>query len=441
MLGGWQVNPSDILAKAMRLADEAEVFYSQTQETTVSFEADHLKRIETRHTDAMALRVIKQGRLGYSITTDLKRIDELVSQAIETSEFGVIANFELPEPSEYPLVSTYDPSAESWTTDSMVEVGEGMIQGVKSHYPDVNCDAGVSKVISSLSIVNSKGVNESYSQTTSAAGIEGMLVRDTDMLFVGEEEASCCPIYDISSIVGTVLTQLEHAKINVPPPTGKMPTIFTPHGVASALLGPLMSALNGKNVLDGSSPLAGKLGQSVFAPSVWLWDNPTLDFRPESRPFDDEGIPSQCTPLIQEGTVSSFLYDLRTAAMAHTKSTGNGARYGAGPPSPAPSAFVMQNGNTSSDAMIAGLTNGLIIDFLMGAEQGNTLSGDFSGNVLLGYRVENGKIVGRIKDTMVSGNIYRILKQIIAVGNDRQWVGSRIMAPSLMVGDLAVASR
>lgn len=435
------MNISDILTEAMRLADEAEVFFIEAEDTSASFEADKLKKVVNRQTNLYALRIVKEGRIGYAISADPQRTSELVTRAVETSQFGVSANFEFPAPSPYPSVPVYDPATEDLPIESMVEAGRYLIDALKSAYPALSCDVSLSKGVTSLSLMNSKGTSGSYKQTTSACAVEGMLVRDTDMLFVGDEESSCNPVTDTSAILQRVLTQLEHATTNATMPSGKVPVIFTPNGVAGALMSPLMSALNGKNVLEGSSPLAGKQGKGVFSSCIWLWDDPMQAFMPESRPFDDEGVPSQRTPLVEAGVVTNFLYDLRTATMAHTKSTGNGSRRGVGLPSPAPSAFIMPNGDTSVEDMISDIESGLIIDFLMGAEQGNILSGDFSGNVLLGYRVENGKIVGRVKDTMVAGNIYQLLNQAVALGNDRRWVGGQVMVPSLMFGSLSVASR
>ena len=77
----------------------------------------------------------------------------------------------------------------------------------------------------------------------------------------------------------------------------------------------------------------------------------------------------------------------------------------------------------------------------MGAEQGNILGGDFSGNVLLGYKIESGKIVGRVKDTMVSGNVYQLLKNIRAIGRDTKWVGGFLQTPALYFPSLSVASK
>ena len=86
------------------------------------------------------------------------------------------------------------------------------------------------------------------------------------------------------------------------------------------------------------------------------------------------------------------------------------------------------------------MKTGLVIEELMGAEQGNILGGDFSGNVLLGFKVENGKIVGRVKDTMVSGNVYQLLNDISAVGSDARWLGG-LNTPSLYFPGISVASK
>jgi PmbA protein len=201
-----------------------------------------------------------------------------------------------------------------------------------------------------------------------------------------------------------------------------------------------MAAFNGKTVLEGASPIGNRLGESVFDKKSSLWDDPTIAYRPGSRPCDDEGVPSQRTPLIEHGTVASFLYDLQTAALAHTHSTGNGRRSG-GLPAPSPSAFVIGSGDTTFDEMIQDIKEGLVVEQLMGAAQGNILGGDFSGNVLLGYKVESGKIVGRVKDTMVSGNIYQVLKQIAAIGSEVKWVGSFLKTPPLYCPSLSVASK
>jgi PmbA protein len=323
----------------------------------------------------------------------------------------------------------------------MTGLGEQMIAAVAKASPDIQCEAGVSRASCKVEIMNSRGGHARFRQTVFGLGVEGQLVRGTDMLFVGDHSSSCHPIGDAAEIIKNTLYQLELAKRQASIATRTMPVIFTPDGVASALVLPLMSAFNGKTVLEGASPVGKKIGEQVFDPRLTLWDDPTLPFRPGSRPCDDEGVPSQRTALVTSGVVSHFLYDLQTAGRAHTSSTGNGHRGGGALPGPALNAFVLEGGHTPFVDMVKDVKEGLVVEQLMGAGQGNTLGGDFSGNVLLGFKIENGEIVGRVKDTMVSGNVYQLLKSITAIGNDTKWVGGALCTPSIYLPSVSVTSR
>jgi PmbA protein len=199
-------------------------------------------------------------------------------------------------------------------------------------------------------------------------------------------------------------------------------------------------AFNGKSVLEGASPLKDKLGEQVFDKKLSLWDDATIAYGVGSYPFDDEGVSGQRLPLVTNGVVTNFLYDLQTAALAGTHSTGNGRRIG-GFPSPAISSLILSGGDVSFQAMVEDMKEGLIVEQLMGAEQGNILGGDFGGNVLLGYKVENGEIVGRVKDTMIAGNVYQVLKELLGIGQEARWVGGILQTPPLYCSGISVATK
>ncbi len=431
----------NILTQAARVAEEAEVFFVTSEETQVQFESNRLKHLQTRQQKNIALRIIKQGKIGYATTTMVDDGSDLVNNAVETAQYGMLAKFQLPAEGSYPPVEVFDAEVEVVPGETMIKLGEELIKPVTANTPGIICEAGVSRGVVSVQIMNSRGGQARYRKSFFSLGLEGSLINDMDMLFVGEGESSCHPIADSTAVVEAVLRQLELAKNRASVPTKSLPVIFTPNGVASALVMPLMAAFNGKTVLEGASPVGNKLGNAVFDRKLWLWDDPTVLYRPSSRPCDDEGVPSQRTPLVEEGRVTNFLYDLQTAALARTHSTGNGSRNRGGLPSPAPSAFVITPGNATFDEMVLDIKEGLVIEQVMGAEQGNILGGDFSGNVLLGYKVESGKMVGRVKDTMVSGNIYQILKDITAMGSDTKWVGSFLQTPSIYCPSVSVASK
>ena len=431
----------DILAQAQKVAEQAEVFMVSSEETPVQFEANRLKHIHSKQSSYVALRLVKDGRIGYAITTKLSDRQNLLANALETAEFGMKAEFELPARTSYPAVDTFDPGVEAVKIEAMVKLGEELVSAIRNHTQDILCDAEVVKDTITTRIINSRGGEVSYRQSVFSLGVSGQLIRGTDMLFVGESQSSCRPITDTGDITEAVLRQLDLSRENAAIPNKPLPVIFTPNGVAGALISPLMAAFNGKVVLQGASPIGQRRGETVFDKKLSLYDDPTIAYRPHSRPTDDEGTSSQRTTLIELGTVAGFIYDLQTAALAQTQSTGNGGRARGGLPSPISSAFTITPANTSFDDMVSDIKEGLVIEQLMGAEQGNILSGDFSGNVLLGYKIESGKIVGRVKDTMVSGNVYQLLREITAIGNDARWVGGSVYTPSLYCPALSVASR
>jgi PmbA protein len=429
-----------ILALAKKSAAAAEVFEVTSEDTAAQFEANRLKHLQTSQSTSVALRIIKNGRVGYATSTGPGNARELVAAAVETAAFGVEARFAFPGAAVYPKVGVYDSRVASVPVKDMIALGAAMVAAVTAHTPGIICEASVSRGVLDVRFMNSRGGEGSYRKSFFGMSIEGTLIEGTDMLFVGDSDSSCHPLADTKKITDVVLRQLDLAKHRAKAPTRSLPVVFTPEG-ATALVMPLMSAFNGKTVLEGASPLGDKLNKAVFDKKFSLRDDPTLAYRPSSRPCDDEGVPSQRTPLVSRGVVKNFLYDLQTAALAGKKSTGNGSRGRGSLPSPSPTSWVVTPGSVTFDAMVADIKEGLVVEYLMGAGQGNMLGGDFSGNVLLGYKVENGKVIGRVKDTMVAGNVYQVLKDIAAIGSEAKWVGGFLNTPPLYCQGLSVSSK
>ena len=430
----------EILSLAKSVAEEAEVFQMSSQKTSVRFEANQLKQVQTKESSSVALRIVREGKIGFSAAAGLNEPGVLVDMAVETSQFGMPAKFDFPTSKSHPKVEVFDPEVDKVTTDNMVELGERLIAVIKEHTPDILCEVSVTRNVSSVHIGNSKGGGAGYRKSLFALGVEGVLVQDGDMLFVGDSISSCHPAVDFKLIAEEVMRQLDLASRKANAPTGMVPVVFTPIGMASALISPLLLAFNGKMVLDGVSPLGKKRGKQVFDKQLSLWDDATLPYQPNSRICDDEGVSSRKTSLINKGVIEDFLYDLQTAALANTQSTGSGSRHG-GLPSPSISSLVIADGEVAFEDMVRDMKRGLVVEQLIGAEQGNLLAGEFSGNVLLGYSVMDGEIVGRVKDTMVSGNVYQILSQIEAVGEKSRWVDGFLRTPCLYCPSLSVAAK
>ncbi len=429
-----------ILSIARKSAEAAEVFQVSSTRTPVQFEANRLKQIQTKESISTALRLVKNGKVGFAQASGVIEPEELVKMALDTSQFGYKVNFEFPSGQSYDDVEVYDRDVQQISIDSMVSLGETVIQAVCNNTPGIICEGSVSHGTAAFSIANTSGASASYKRTNSSISIDGMLVRNGDILYVGDIRSSCHPVLEHEPITREVIRQLDLARNNATIKSGTYPVIFTSYGVSGALIAPLISALSGKMVLDGASPLKDKKGQTVLDSKFSFSDDPTLPFQPGSTPFDDEGIAARKNTLIDHGCVTQFYYDLHIASLAGVTSTGNGNRSG-GMPSPAPHALVIDGGKTSLQDMVKDIKEGLIIEQLMGAEQGNILNGDFSGNVLLGYKIENGEITGRVKDTMVFGNVYQLLKEISAMGNDSRWIGGYVNTPSIYCPAISVSSK
>ena len=430
-----------ILAKARQECDQAEVVRVYGQSTPIVFEANRLKSIEESEYSEVGLRVLKDNRFGLSSSTKTSDTLGLIERSLASAAYGPISSMELPGQQTYPDVPVYDCKTPTIALEDLIQIGETLIDQMRRSWSNVQWDCRVSRSTSTFHIINSRGCSANYEHSSFSISIEGSLVRGEDMLFVQEFETDCHPITDTSFIRSSLERQLNWAQDLVAAPVGDIPVIFTPMGLAGVMLGPLLAGFNGKAVLQGSSPLVGKLGEQHLDPRITIWDDPTLPYVPGSRICDDEGIPSQRLALVQDGIIRNFLYDLQTAGQAGTQSTGSASRSPGTLPSPSFSVVVIEPGTTGIADMIKDQEQALIVDTVLGAGQGNVLGGDFSANVLLGYRVSGGQVIGRVKDTVITGNAYRALQDIRTLGSDSRWLGGSLRAPTMCTGGITVSSR
>jgi len=121
-----------------------------------------------------------------------------------------------------------------------------------------------------------------------------------------------------------------------------------------------------------------------------------------------------------------------------TESTSSGARGYGSLPSPATSNFIVKEGKVPLQEMVKDIKEGIVVDQVIGSGQSNVLMGEFSVNLDLGYKVENGKIKGRVKDVMISGNSYTMLNNILALGSESRFIGST-RTPPIYFKEISIA--
>lgn len=418
--------PIDLALKAG--ASHAEVYHSRALSRPVFFEANRLKQLESSQSQGTALRLWREGCPGLAVAYGEVDPEVLVERAIALSRLNPPETIELAEA----RTAIYPNVGEEVAVEKLVEIGKNAIAQLRDAYPDLICTAELESERETTILLNSQGLHCEYTDTSVSYFLGVEWVRGEDFLGIYDGEYTRGSL-NPDKVVKQILQRLQWAQTNAPPPTGRIPILFTANA-ATMLWGTAAAALNGKSVLEKSSPWSDKLGELVASEMLTLSQQP--DKEPYSCPFDDEGTPTQTLSLISQGRVEQFYTDRTTARALGTQSTGNGFRPGLGRyPTPDLVNLLIEPGKGSLEELIAQLDEGLLVDQMLGG--GADLSGDFSINVDLGYRVEGGKIVGRVKDTMVAGNVYTALKKIVALGGDIDWNGS-CYTPSLIVQGLSV---
>ena len=421
-----------LLGRAKAAHGSAEVFGVTSERRHVEFEANRPKNIGQSQSSGVALRIINtDGRIGFSSTNDADKIDDLVDRVGALAEYGAEASFEFPNDADYSPVDGFDHSVADLSDDEMLDFGRTAVDAILSEFPEALCSIDVSKSSGEQRLMNSSGVDVSDRQTNSSffAGVE--LIRGTDMLSIWDGIVTARPIGrdQVDGIIAKLLRRLNDSQNIVESPSGKdLQVVFSPGGFTSTFLPPLLSGFNGKNVATGSSPLIGKWGDRMLDERISICDDPLQPMTPQAHAVDDEGVPSRRIDLVRNGIIGEPFHDLQTAGETGTASTGCGLRGVASTPSPSTSYVMMAGGETPNSEIFDGVKRGVLVEQLLGAGQGNELGGDFRANLSLGFLIEDGEIVGRVKNTMISGNVYEALNNVEVIGSEPEAVfGTRVV--------------
>lgn len=426
-----------VLEHVLELASKssaAEVYYQWSQDTPIEFENNRLKSLQTKATQGVALRVVCNGRLGFASSTDLSRLDELVSAAVQTAEIGAPVEDEfasnvhltMPDNSSLPQV------------EELIAVGEHLIEQVRQYNREILVDASFHIRSSTVKLATTGNTYAEHSYKVVSARLSVNLVQGEDFLqpYV-YEVARNQPNY--SRLLQQLLQKYRHSERQATIASGSFPVLFTPRAVASIICRLFRTILSGQAVVQQTSPLATRQGETLFDPRLAVFENPAIG--PSACAFDHEGMLTHHKVFIEADTVKQFYWDRRWAARAGVQSTGNGFRSGLSLPSPSVVTLCLAPGQSFVPELIAGVKEGLIVDQVLGAGQSNQFAGEFSVNLDLGYKIEQGQIVGRVKNTMVSGSLFEAFQNLVDLGNEREWVGGNTYVPSLLFEQMSVASR
>ncbi|MGF1461325.1 MAG: TldD/PmbA family protein [Leptolyngbyaceae cyanobacterium] len=425
----WNTLPEQLLELAKRSgAEAAEVFQSSSSAHPVFFEANRLKQLESNNLEGTALRLWYDGRPGIAVAHGPIAPQALVDKALAISQLNDPETIELREGT----AQRFPDVGQEVSITQMVDWGDAAIAQIRDRYPEVICEAELECDIETTRFVNSRGLDYGYIDTTLSGYLGVEWVRGDDFLSVGDGQVRRNALAP-DQLAEQILQRLAWAESNVAPAVGRVPVLFTAKA-ADILWSTVQAALSGKRVLEGSSPWSDRIGEIVTSSALTLYQDP--DVGPFSCPFDDEGTPTQKLVFIDQGVLRLFYTDRTLGQELGGGSSGNGFRPGLGS-APTPGLFntLIHPGALTLVECIRQLDDAIVVDQILGETAG--ISGDFSINVDLGYRVVKGEIRGRVKDTMVSGNVYTALMNLRILGNDADWNGA-CFTPSVLLEGLSV---
>ena len=282
----------------------------------------------------------------------------------------------------------------------------------------------------------SNGFAGSWTGTSSSVGTaviagEGLLMeRDGDHRSVRHMADMPSPA-EIGAEAGRrAVRKLNPSKL----PTRTMPVIYDARS-ARSLLGHLCEAISGPGVARGTSFLKKRMGEQVFAPGITVVEDPHRLRGLRSRPFDGEGLATHRRNLIDDGHLTSWLLDLRSARQLNLTPTGHASRGASGPPSPSVSNLWLEAGSASPEELMADIEDGLYITFLIGFGV-NGVTGDYSRGAG-GFRIKNGELTNPVSEITVAGNLKQMFAAMIPANDLELLFGTD--SPTVRIDGMTVA--
>ena len=427
-------------------AGAADVMIREDESFSVTVRMGQVETLKQAISRSLMLRVFIGKRTATSHTSDLtpvvlhRLVDETVDMAKLTSEDESAG---LPEQAihrrGFPDLQLLDPSWEAVTPAARIDLAmRAEAAALSTNHAITNSEgASFDYTRSRVALANTLGFDDAYEGTSAglycvpvAQSKDGMQ-RDYWLSVARYRHQMQSPEEIGTKAAQRALRRLGARKI----PTGEVSVIFDPL-TARSLLGHVFDAVTGSSIYRRSSFLLDQIGELVAAENINIVDDALMPAGLGSSPFDDEGVPTQVTPIIETGVLRNYLHSAYTAKKLRSLPTGNGSRAASGTVTIGPTNFYLKPGKYTPEEIISSTEKGLYVVELIGFGV-NPVTGDYSRGAV-GIWVENGKFVHPVQEVTIAGNLREMLKNIEMIGNDVMFLGS-IAAPTLKIRNMVIS--
>jgi PmbA protein len=429
-------------------ASDAECTIAEGEEFSANVRMRELESLKEAGSRGAGLRILRGKHTGSSYTSDLSPdgIDRLVKSAMELADITTEdPHAGLPDPDEFGSIAgdlkLSSDDVATLDTQVKIEMAKRAEEAAMSADPRIFNSEGASfdthtgrhlfansrgfageyrTSYCSLSTVPVAKDGESMERDywyTMARGFAGLESPES----VGKEAAR------------RALRRLNAVKVE----TQKAPVVFEP-GAARSLLDNIFDAVHGMSVYRQESFLAGKLGEKVASEDLTVVDDATIPGLFGTSPFDDEGVPSRRTVVIERGVLKNYLLNTYAARKLGMKTTGNASRGLTGNAGIGHGNFYAEKGVQTPEQIVAGIPNGFYVTELMGFGV-NIVTGDYSRGAA-GLWIRNGELAFAVSEVTIAGNLKDMLLGLEVVGADLRFRSS-IAAPTLKIGEMTVGGK
>ena len=430
------------LAKEAGL-EQVELFITESHNLTISLFHGEVDEYKDNNGYSILARGILNGKCG-SASADVwnkEKAQWLVKEIVNNAK--VIENddpiFIYGGSKKYHKVNTFNKELEEVTIEQKMDKLYALEKALKGIDPRVIEIAGTEyhQRSEKVTLVNSNGLNlvqrsNYFTYLAQCVAKQDEQTKSGYDIFFDNNFSAFDPEALARKIVANTVNQLGGSAC----PSKKYKAVLHPD-VVTSLLRAYIGHADAEEVQKQSSLFIDKVGKKIASSKLTVEDKP-LQKNVFARWFDDEGVATYNKPIIKNGVLQTYLYNLTTAAKAGVESTGNG--FGGGSKKGISTIFLsIKPGKKSQQELFEKVGEGVFITDVSGLHAGlNPQSGNFSLQST-GFMIENGK-KGRPLDLItVAGNLLDIFNDIIEVGNDVTVSPSGVSAESLLIKKIAVS--